>query len=161
MPHYRVPWLQGKFKGQTVKDETDEWKKCLHEQDWQEWKNFFPRTPSQKNLHICYVFVQILASIVCFSTYLIAFILHGITISIISQRAAEIFSNTIELYHRTKSAFMLVSIMSSLIIGKLKKTIIIFCQGAKSLTFLIFFFRIDLSGIVSKISMGKKMPIGS
>ena len=94
MPHYRVPWLQGKFKGQTVKDETDEWKKCLHEQDWQERKNFFPRTRSQKNLHICYVFVQILASIICFSTYLIAFILHGITISIISQRAAEIFSNT-------------------------------------------------------------------
>merc|ERR1719433_686032 len=119
VPHYRVPWLQGKFKGKTVKDEADEWKKCLREQDWQERKKKLSQTPSQKNLHICYVFFQILASIVCFSTYLIAFILHGITISIISQRAAEIFSNTKELSEISvvgPPAFMLMSIMSSLII---------------------------------------------
>ena len=92
-----------------------------------------------------------------------AFILHGITISIISQRAAEIFSNTIELYHRTKSAFMLVSIMSSLIIGKFfKKNHNFIVKGSKIVHFFnIFFSRIDLFGIVGKISMGKKMPIGS
>ena len=88
------------------------------------------------------MFFQILASIVCFSTYLIAFILHGITLSIISQRAAEIFSNTIELYHRTKSAFMLVSIMSSLIIGKLKKQSSFFVKGPNHSLFWYFFLEL-------------------
>ena len=121
VPHYRVPWLQGKFKVNTMKDEADEWKKCLREQDLQELKKNYHQTPSQKNLHLCYMFFQILATIICFATYLIAFILHGITISIISQNAAEIFSNSMELSKISvigPPVFMLMSITCSLIIGE-------------------------------------------
>ena len=107
IPHYRVPWLQGKFNPKIVKDKDDIWKKCLREQDYENLKK---NSVKLGPCHLMYISLQIIATLLCFTTFLLSFILHGFTIHvIIDSWKPEIVLDKI---------FIIMSIAASIVIGK-------------------------------------------
>ena len=110
VPAYRVPWLQNSFHEKIVKDQDDIWKKTLREQDLQNLRNSKPKTASQKCFKLWYQCLQIIASMLCFATYLLSFILHGFTIYVI----IESWDEKIVL----SKIFVIMSIAASVVIGE-------------------------------------------
>ena len=79
VPHYRIPWLQGTFNLNHVRDDDDVWKKHGHnfkhsEKDWKQ----------QSKVNCCLWFlrtaIEVLGLVVCFTAFFIATCFHVIAL---------------------------------------------------------------------------------